>query len=90
MNTIAIEDATDSLAEFAAAVREQPLLVTRAGKAVAALVPIEADADLESIALSTNPKFMAMIQRSRASCRDQGAIPADEIRRHFPEQAAKE
>ncbi len=39
------------------------------------------DVNLESIALSTNPAFMALIERSRARARDEGEVSADEMRR---------
>lgn len=53
------------LAEYAQDVGKEPVILTVAGKPVAALVAIE-DADLETVALSTHPQFLALIERSRA------------------------
>jgi hypothetical protein len=37
--------------------------------------------DWESIALSTNPEFIALIERSRARAREEGTVSAAEMRR---------
>ena len=81
MNTIEIDLATDSLGDYAESVGDQALVVMRGGQAVAVLFPIDSADDLESIALFTNPRFMAMIEQSRKSAREQGTISADEMRR---------
>ena len=65
MKTVELGQGTASLDEYVSRVRKQPVVVTRRGKPVAALVSV-ADADWESIALSTNPQFIRMIQRARA------------------------
>ena len=40
-------------------------------------------ADLESFALSTNPRFLAMIERSRARMESEGGISTEEMRRRL-------
>ena len=40
-------------------------------------------ADLEDVALSTNPKFIALIERSRARQKAEGSISSDEMRRRL-------
>jgi hypothetical protein len=45
---------------------KEALVVTRRGKPLMALTPIK-EGDGESVALATSPKFMAIIERSRAS-----------------------
>ena len=37
--------------------------------------------DLESVSLSTNPEFIALIERSRARMAAEGGIAAEEMRR---------
>ena len=49
---------------------------------MAALVQIE-NADMEIVALSTNPEFIKLIERSRARVRADGAISSEEMRRRF-------
>lgn len=79
MKVIRIEDAKKSLAEYAAASKEA-VVVTSNGKPIAALMPLE-DADMETISLSTNPKFLRIIERSRKRQREEGSISSDQMRR---------
>ncbi len=81
MKVIRIEDAKKSLADYAAESREA-VVVTIDGKPIAALMPLE-NADLETISLSTNPKFMRIIERSRKRQRREGGISSDEMRRRL-------
>ena len=40
-------------------------------------------ADLETVALSTHPDFLALIERSRARHRAEGGISSEEMRRRL-------
>ena len=82
MKVIERTDATASLAEYAADIGNDPLVVTSHGQPVAALVPIE-NADMETVALSTNREFLDLIERSRARARAEGGISSQEMRRRF-------
>ena len=55
---------------------------------VAMLVPVDS-ADLESLSLSTNPDFLAIIERSRARCKPGSGISTDEMRRRLAERRRK-
>jgi hypothetical protein len=54
-------------------------VVTREGKPIAVVVSIE-DVDLESVSLSTNSQFLAIIERSRASHKPGTGMSSDEVR----------
>ncbi len=56
--------------------------MTRRGKPVAAVVAI-GGLDLETLSLSTNPSFIALIEKSRASYRANGGVSLDEVRRRY-------
>ena len=56
------------------------IVVVKRGKPFAAVVPIR-NADEETVTLSTNRKFMTIIERSRARVKREGGIPAGELRR---------
>jgi len=57
--------------------------VTRRGKPIAAVMPLTRYDDYESVSLATNPKFLEIIERSRASAVEHGTIPlADLERKH--------
>ena len=79
MRVVEIVDATDTLADYTAQIESGPLIVTNHGRPVAALVPIE-NADLETAALSTNPQFLELIDRSRTRVRAEGGISDEEMR----------
>ena len=82
MKVIDTRDATATLAEYATQIGNGPVIVTSEGRPVAALVPIE-NADLETVSLSTNREFLALIDRSRARVQAEGGIPSNEMRRRF-------
>jgi antitoxin (DNA-binding transcriptional repressor) of toxin-antitoxin stability system len=80
MKVIERTAATASLADYAADIGDDPLVVTSHGQPVAALVPIQ-NADMETVALSTNREFLDLIERSRARVRAEGGIPSAQMRR---------
>ena len=82
MKVIERTAATASLADYAADIGNDPLVVTSHGQPVAALVPIQ-NADMETVALSTNRVFLELIERSRARVRAAGGISSAEMRRRF-------
>ena len=75
-------DATAPLAEYTADLDKEPVIITSSGKPIAALVPLD-NMDLETVSLSTNPKFLELIERSRSRHRAQGGISSDEMRRRL-------
>ena len=82
MKRIEVRDATESLAEYARELRNEALVLTEHGKPVAALLPV-GKADAETVALSTNRRFMEMIEKSRARQRAEGGLAAEEVRRRL-------
>jgi antitoxin (DNA-binding transcriptional repressor) of toxin-antitoxin stability system len=81
MKTVEIS-AMDGLDKYAREAKKGPIILTEAKRPIAALVPIE-DVDLESLATSTNPDFIALIERSRARMRAEGGMTMDEVRREL-------
>lgn len=79
-------EATASLAEYARDVSKEPMILTVGGKPIAALVSVE-NADLETTTLSTHPRFIALIERSRARQRAEGGISSAEMRRRLAVQS---
>ena len=58
---------------------KEPVILTIRGKPVAALVPIE-NADAETVSLSTNPHFLALIERSRTRLKVEKGYSSQQIR----------
>jgi prevent-host-death family protein len=65
MKTIDVAEATAPLAQYARTNRRHTLVVTRRGRPIAALMPISSPADIESFAVSSSPRFQALIAESR-------------------------
>lgn len=82
MITLEISKATAPLADYAQKVKTEPVVLTSGGKPIAALLSIE-DADWESVKLNLNPKFIAVIEHSRARQRAEGGISSEEMRRRL-------
>jgi antitoxin (DNA-binding transcriptional repressor) of toxin-antitoxin stability system len=57
----------------------EPLVLMQNGKTVAAIVPID-EQDVESLLLSINPQFQAILEESQASLEAEGGISAAEVR----------
>ncbi len=91
MKLVERTDATLTLAEYAANIGSGPVIVTDHGAPMAALVPI-ANADLETVPLSTNPRLLEFIERSRMRVREEGGISSEDMRRRLqaePERGAE-
>ncbi len=85
MKILDINQAKNSLGEYAQDVAKapnEPVVITENGKPVAVLLNVE-NADMETLSLSMNPKFIAIIERSRARAREEGGIPLEDIRREL-------
>ncbi|MGH9719967.1 MAG: type II toxin-antitoxin system Phd/YefM family antitoxin, partial [Bryobacteraceae bacterium] len=82
MRTVELDQATQSLAECAQAVGTEPLVVTQNGKPLAVLLPLD-NADLETVSLSSNPRFVELIERSRNRLAQEGGLSSEEVRRQL-------
>ena len=78
MKSLEMSKATAPLADYARDVDKEPVIVTEHGHPVAALVPIE-NAHRETLSLSTNAQFLALIERSRQRHEAEGGISSDEM-----------
>ena len=83
MKTIELGEATDPLADYVEGVQSEPLVITDHGTPTAVILTL-IGTDLETDSLSTNPDFIALIERSRARSREDGTISSAEMRRPGP------
>lgn len=77
MKTVEISEITSLLENYSKT--EQPLILTRNGQPVAALLPVEEDIDMETLSLSMNSKFISIIEQSRKSQKEEGRIFLQDI-----------
>ena len=89
MKTLDVAEAKGSLAKHARALRGEPVIVTEKGKPLMVLVPVEEGADVESVSLSMNTEFIAMIERSRALHKPGSGVSLDEMRRSLGAKGRK-
>lgn len=82
MKTLELTKATASLATYARRIKRGPMILTAHGKPVAALVLIN-EADLETMQVSTDPRFLTLIRRSRAQFKRGKGIAPMELRRRL-------
>lgn len=82
MKRVEMTEATGPLSEYAEQARTNPVVVTRSGKPFAAVVSLDSD-NWEDFVVSTHPRFIEMIKRSRASYDSEGGVALEEIEREF-------
>jgi antitoxin (DNA-binding transcriptional repressor) of toxin-antitoxin stability system len=89
LNATDVSKSYDALRASLAEDVPTPFVITRKGKAVAALIPMT-DEDVESLALSLDPRFLKIIERSRASIAENGGISLEEMEALFADDRTKE
>lgn len=77
---VSLAKASDSLAKYAAELKDEIVVVTKGRRAVAALVPL-ANVDRESLALSAHPEFLDLVSRARTEIASGRGISLEEMRR---------
>lgn len=82
LRVIKMNEATQALAKYAQEVSSGPIIVTENGKPIAAVISLE-NIDAETISLSTNPQFLALIEQSRARLKAEGGVSSEDMRRRL-------
>ena len=82
MKTVEMIDATAPLSEYARRARRGTVVVTRRGKPLAAVVPLDSY-DWEDFVVSQDRGFVEVIQRSEARYKAEGGISLEEMRRKY-------
>lgn len=82
MKIIEIEEIQAMLTEYASNLTQEPIIITSNGQPIAALVTLES-IDIETISLSTNPKFIELIERLRSKRGIESGVSSTEMRRRL-------
>ena len=82
MTKIEFKKASRPLSEYVTKARKSPVVVYKAGRPFAAVIPIR-NTDEETLALSSNRKFLRIIEKSRDRAKREGTISATEVRRRL-------
>jgi prevent-host-death family protein len=75
MKIASVADVKARLSAYLRESEEGPVVVTRNGKAVAVLLAVTDDDELERLVLAHSPKFQALLDRSRRQIEETGGIP---------------
>jgi PHD/YefM family antitoxin component YafN of YafNO toxin-antitoxin module len=79
MKAIELSTALKPLSAYAEELRDETIVLTLNGTPIAVVTSIK-DIDSESLALSTNPDFLAIIERSRAELRAGKKLSLEEMK----------
>jgi len=82
MKVIPLEETSLTVPELADLVKEGPVILTRNGQPLISVRDVSGS-DWESVSLASNPQFMALIDESRRSYREEGGIGLDDLRREL-------
>jgi pyridoxine 5'-phosphate synthase PdxJ len=72
------------LVDYIKGLKDKPLILNHDGQLIAVLMPIR-DAALETVSLSLNPNFIAMLQESRARLKTEGGISLEQLQQELSE-----
>ena len=81
MKIVEMNEAKGSLSDYARRNRRHAVVVTKRGRPVSALLPLQKGADLERLALSLNARFRAILDQSQAEVRAGKVVSSEEVRR---------
>src|ERR1700752_4840024 len=84
-----VADVKARLSAYLKETEEGPVVVTRNGKAVAVLLAVTDDDELERLVLAHSPKFRALLDKSRRQIEDTGGIPHDQFWQGVKAEARK-
>ena len=86
MKTLELRKASKTLADYAANLGSESIVVTSNRKPVAALVSLK-DVDRESLSLSLDPAFMKIIRRARAEVKRGEVYSLEQVKREMLTEA---
>jgi prevent-host-death family protein len=89
MKIVSVADIKAHLSAYLNESRQGPVVVTRNGKAVAVLVAVTDDDELERLVLAHSPKFQALLDKSRRQIEETGGIPHEQFWREVEAERRK-
>src|SRR3954447_24720270 len=89
MKIASVADVKARLSAYLKESEKGPVVVTRNGKAVAVLLAVTDDDELERLVLAHSPKFQALLDKSRHQIEETGGIPHDTFWREVTAESRK-
>ena len=90
MKIASVADVKARLSAYLKESQKGPVVVTRNGKAVAVLVAVTDEDELERLVLAHSPKFQALLDKSRRQIEETGGIPHDVFWRDVEAESREE
>ena|SRR5947208_1223267 len=90
MKIASVADVKARLSAYLKESEKGPVVVTRNGKAVAVLLAVTDEEELERLVLAHSPKFQALLDKSRRQIEETGGIPHDVFWRDVKAESRKD
>lgn len=90
MKIASIADVKARLSAYLKASQEGPVVVTRNGKALAVLLAVTDDDELERLVLAHSPKFQSLLDKSRRQIEETGGIPHEQFWQEVEAESRKD
>jgi prevent-host-death family protein len=90
MRIASVADVKARLSAYLNETEQGPVIVTRNGNAVAVLLAVKDDDELERLVLAHSPKFQAILDKSRRQIDETGGTPHDEFWREVEAESGKD
>ena len=89
MKIASVADIKARLSAYLKDTEKGPVVVTRNGKAVAVMIAVTDDDELERLVLAHSPKFQALLEKSRRQIEEKGGIPHEQFWREVDAESHK-
>src|SRR6266852_3566243 len=89
MKIASVADVKARLSAYLKESQEGPVIVTQNGKAVAVLLAVTDEDELERLVLAHSPKFQALLDKSRRQIEETGGIPHEQFWREVKGEGHK-
>jgi prevent-host-death family protein len=83
MKIASLAEIKNKLSFYINSARESPVIITRNGKPVAAIITIQDEDDLDSLMLAHSPRFQKLLADADERVRRTGGIPLAEVKRRL-------
>jgi prevent-host-death family protein len=83
MKIASLAEIKNKLSFYVNSARESPVIITRNGKPVAAIITIQDEDDLDSLMLAHSPRFQKLLADADERIRSTGGIPLAEVKRRL-------
>ena len=90
MKIVPLYEVKNRLSAYVQEAAQGPIVITKNGKPCAALIHVEADEDIETLLLSRNPEFLALLDKSVEKTKKQGGRPFSAVKEEVKKRERKQ